>query len=175
LSGYIADPSVVEELAAIVRSLPARQEYVADPVFGDNGKMYVSADIPKLFEELLLPLATVITPNAFEAEVLTGVKIGTLEDAARCCRVLFDKGCELKTVIITSCSLGQHEDRVTLVAAIRESPRVLVSHVDRLNGYYIVGMIESRVARSLTHSLTHRSFVFARGRAICSRRCFSAT
>ena len=54
LSGYIGDPSIVEELAAIVRELPGR-EYVADPVFGDEGKLYVSSAIPRRFEELLLP------------------------------------------------------------------------------------------------------------------------
>ena len=39
--------------------------------------------IPERFEKLLLPLATVITPNDFEAEVLTGVRISTLGDAVR--------------------------------------------------------------------------------------------
>ena len=138
LSGYIGDPSIVEELAAIVRELPGR-EYVADPVFGDEGKLYVSSAIPRRFEELLLPLATVITPNQFEAEVLTGVKIATLEDAARACRVLFDKGCGLKTVVITSCGLGEreHKGHVTLVASVREFPkRVLVSRVAKVDGYF---------------------------------------
>ena len=137
LSGYIGDASVVEQLAAIVSSLPGRREYVADPVFGDEGKLYVPSAIPEKFEELLLPLATVLTPNDFEVEVLTGVRISTLADAARACGVLFDKGPLLRTVVITSCSLSTGE--VTLIASIRESAeagRILVSRVARLDGYF---------------------------------------
>ncbi len=137
LSGYIGDASVVEQLAAIVTSLPGRREYVADPVFGDAGKLYVPPMIPERFEKLLLPLATVITPNDFEAEVLTGVRISTLGDAVRACRVLFDKGPALRTVVITSSSLSDGD--VTLLASFRESAeagRILVSRVARLDGYY---------------------------------------
>jgi pyridoxine kinase len=137
LSGYIGDASIVEQLAAIVSSLPGRKEYVADPVFGDEGKLYVPSVIPERFEKLLLPLATVLTPNDFEVELLTGIRISTLADALRACGVLFDKGRALRTVVITSCSLSA--DDVTLVACHRESAeagRILVSRVARLDGYF---------------------------------------
>ena len=137
LSGYIGDASVVEQLASIVSSLPAREEYVADPVFGDEGSLYVPPVIPERFEQLLLPLATVLTPNQFEAELLTGLKISTLEDAARACQALFEKGKGLRTVVITSCSLSA--GHVTVVASFRETAsagRVLMSQIRRLDGYF---------------------------------------
>lgn len=163
LSGYIGDETIVEELATIVSALPARQEFVADPVFGDDGHFYVKDTIPQLFERLLLPLATVITPNQFEAEVLTGVQISTLEDAARACRILFDKGPLLKTVVITSCSLSA--EHVTLVASAREfaEDRVLVLPVKKLDGYSYTGTHVLVISHSV-FALNRSSFSFSRNR-----------
>jgi pyridoxine kinase len=137
LSGYIGDVTIVEQLAGIVASLPELQEYVADPVFGDNDKLYVPEEVPRRFEQLLLPLATVLTPNQFEAQLLTGMEISNLEDAAMACRVLFGKGRALKTVVITSCSISA--DHVTLLASTRSTSacsRLLVSRVPKLRGYF---------------------------------------
>lgn len=41
---------------------------------GDNGSLYVSKEVPDLYRSLLRK-ATLITPNQFEATVLTGIKI----------------------------------------------------------------------------------------------------
>ena len=41
---------------------------VCDPVMGDNGKMYVPAELLPLYREHIVPLADIITPNQFEAE-----------------------------------------------------------------------------------------------------------
>lgn len=40
----------------------------AAAVMGDEGKLYVDADVVPIYRDLLLPLATVITPNWFEVE-----------------------------------------------------------------------------------------------------------
>ena len=41
---------------------------VCDPVMGDNGRMYVPAELLPLYREHIVPLADIITPNQFEAE-----------------------------------------------------------------------------------------------------------
>ena len=46
--------------------------YVLDPVLGDDGKFYVPQVLTEFFKTSLMPLATVITPNQFEAEILSG-------------------------------------------------------------------------------------------------------
>jgi pyridoxine kinase len=48
---------------------------VLDPVLGDEGKCYVKQEVVDVMRETLVPLATVCTPNAFEAELLTGIKV----------------------------------------------------------------------------------------------------
>ena len=48
--------------------MPAAAVPVCDPVMGDNGKMYVPAELLPLYREQIVPLADIITPNQYEAE-----------------------------------------------------------------------------------------------------------
>ena len=41
---------------------------VCDPVMGDNGKMYVPAELLPIYREEIVALADIITPNQYEAE-----------------------------------------------------------------------------------------------------------
>ena len=57
-------------------------------MLGDEGRLYVPAENVDIYREEVLPLASMITPNQFEAELLSGVTITTQEDAVRACTVL---------------------------------------------------------------------------------------
>ncbi len=46
--------------------------YVCDPVLGDNGKYYVPPALVDIFRATVIPRAYMITPNQFEAELLSG-------------------------------------------------------------------------------------------------------
>lgn len=50
---------------------------------GDNGKLYVHADMVPLFREKLVPLADVLTPNQFELEQLVGRPIASCVNERR--------------------------------------------------------------------------------------------
>lgn len=39
---------------------------------GDDGKLFLPAELIPLYQRVILPLAATVTPNAFEAEQLTG-------------------------------------------------------------------------------------------------------
>ena len=41
---------------------------VCDPVMGDDGKMYVPAELLDVYRDKIVPLADIISPNQFEAE-----------------------------------------------------------------------------------------------------------
>ena len=67
---------------------------------------------PKATETLvgrLLPLATVVTPNAMEAEVISGVKIGTLEDGKRAAKKIATLG--PGAVVVKGGHILQREDK----------------------------------------------------------------
>ena len=82
----------------MIRKHPAchRQMYglsaVCDPVMGDNGKLYVSKELVPAYRDQIISLATVLTPNQYEAEVLTGIKIDSKKSALQACQALHDRG-----------------------------------------------------------------------------------
>ncbi|KAJ1550397.1 hypothetical protein HK405_000710, partial [Cladochytrium tenue] len=73
---YLGRASSLEVIAEFVKRLRAvnpKVVFVLDTVMGDEGALYVPAELVPLYRDTLLPLADVVTPNAFEAEQLTGI------------------------------------------------------------------------------------------------------
>ena len=65
---------------------------VSDPVMGDHGKLYVKPELVPCYKEDIVRLASIMTPNQFEAEQLVGQRIITEEDALAACQTLHDRG-----------------------------------------------------------------------------------
>ncbi|XP_063901238.1 pyridoxal kinase-like [Zophobas morio] len=104
LTGYMASESILKSVTYIIMALKTKNSaivYVCDPVLGDNDRLYVSETLVHLYRSELLPLADIITPNQFEAEILSGVKI--VDDRSAKCAMedLLRRG--PLTVVITSC------------------------------------------------------------------------
>jgi pyridoxine kinase len=103
LTGYIGSPSflhAVVQVATKLKALNPGLQYVCDPVLGDEGKLYVAEALVETYKTQVLPLADVLTPNQFEAEILTGIKIQSESDAQRACLLLHAHG--PRTVVVTS-------------------------------------------------------------------------
>ena len=111
LTGYIGSASFLQAVVQIAHKLKKVNPqliYVCDPVLGDEGKIYVPEDLVEMYKTLVLPVADVLTPNQFEAEMLTGIKIQTESDAQRACLLLHAHG--PKTVVVTSANLEGEVD-----------------------------------------------------------------
>lgn len=74
--------------------------YLCDPVLGDEGKLYVPAELIPIFQEQLTPLAQIITPNQFELEKLTGSPIADEGAAWRAVDKMHAKG--IPNVVVSS-------------------------------------------------------------------------
>ena len=85
LSGYMGDASVGEIIVGAVAKVKqhnGKAVYCCDPVMGDAGRgFFVRPGLPEFIKGVAVPAADIITPNQFELEFLTGVEIGSLEDA----------------------------------------------------------------------------------------------
>lgn len=110
LTGYTRDKSFLGMVVDIVQELKqqnSRLVYVCDPVMGDKwngeGSMYVPQDLLPVYREKVVPMADIITPNQFEAELLSGRKIHSQEEAFEVMDVLHRMGPD--TVVITSSDL----------------------------------------------------------------------
>ena len=70
----VYDSSTIKSLYKYLKGIEI--PIVVDPVIrSTTGGVLLRKDAVKNFKKLLIPLATVITPNKFEAEYLTGIKI----------------------------------------------------------------------------------------------------
>jgi pyridoxine kinase len=116
LSGYLGQAgngAVVAEAVRRVRAANPRALYACDPVMGDRRSgLFVKPDIPPVFEGLLLPLADIAFPNAFELAQITGGGTGTLIDALAAADRL----------------------RAAMRSTLPQGPLVLVKSLDRTDG-----------------------------------------
>lgn len=94
-AGYIGSVGLLEVIKRVVLTLREYNQnlsYVCDPVLGDDGKLYLPAEMVPLYSKELVSVATVLTPNQFEAEQLTGQEIRTEQQALQACRSLLQQG-----------------------------------------------------------------------------------
>ncbi|XP_056096851.1 pyridoxal (pyridoxine, vitamin B6) kinase a [Rhinichthys klamathensis goyatoka] len=106
LTGYCRDDSFLETVVNIVQELKRANPslvYVCDPVLGDNGAMYVPENMLPVYRDKVVPVADIITPNQFEAQLLTGRSISSEKDAVEVMNLLHSMGPD--TVVITSSDL----------------------------------------------------------------------
>lgn len=96
VSGYfgtVDNGQVFAQWARRVLADNRQLEYWLDPVIGDTHTgPYVEPALEAVFREQLLPLATVVTPNAFELGRLTGRDALGQDDAIAAARELLQRG-----------------------------------------------------------------------------------
>lgn len=140
LTGYTSSLDIGRETAAAVnRVLTASKSafYVCDPVLGDDGRFYVPQELTEFFKTQLLPLATVVTPNQFEAEVLSGIDITSFDTAREACNVLHSLG--PKVCILKGLQLKDNSaDDLSIVSSILidGKQQILRLNIDRVEGKF---------------------------------------
>jgi pyridoxine kinase len=107
VTGYLGSPGVAAVVADFVeRALLRNRElvYLCDPVIGDDGRIYVADGILDVVRHRLLPAASLIMPNQFELELLSGITIADAE--ALCAATAAIAGLGRIDVVATGCALG---------------------------------------------------------------------
>ncbi|KAF5286804.1 hypothetical protein FQR65_LT12425 [Abscondita terminalis] len=124
LTGYIGSPLFLNRIASLVKDLKATNPdliYVCDPVMGDNGKMYVPKELLPIYKNLVA-LADVVTPNQYEVELLTDMKINSVNDAWNAIDCLHNLGC--KTVVLSSTELGDESCLLGLASSKTDKEQI---------------------------------------------------
>lgn len=138
LTGYIGSAGFLKYIAHVVKQLREVNPdlvYVCDPVMGDNGKMYVPEELLEIYKNTILPLADIITPNQFEAELLTGKQIKSVDDAWQAVEHFHKKGCH--TVVLSSTDLGNDENLLALASSRTGNQKTeLTIHIPKLPGIF---------------------------------------
>ncbi len=106
-TGMLSSSAIIE---TVVRELKRHgvTRLVVDPVMvAKGGDRLLQEDAVQALRTLLLPLATVVTPNVPEAEVLAGITIRTPEDAREAARKIVALGA--KSVVVKGGHLSGSE------------------------------------------------------------------
>ena len=91
-TGMLASAEVVAAASKAIRDFEI-EKLVVDPVFVSKHRdRLLSEDAVEALKSELLPLATVITPNLFEASGLLGSEVSTLEEMHAAARSLHELG-----------------------------------------------------------------------------------
>jgi hydroxymethylpyrimidine/phosphomethylpyrimidine kinase len=91
-TGMLASVGVIETVGKVLRDYRPPY-YVLDPVMiSKTGFRLLAADAVGALRDILLPLATLVTPNVHEAEALTGIRVRTPAEAEAAGRRLVAAG-----------------------------------------------------------------------------------
>lgn len=130
-SGMLSDASIMEEIANVIDSTFStdyRPPYVLDPVMvAKGGAVLLEAGEVSALKSILLPMASLVTPNIPEAEALTGLEVETLDDQKRTAEIILTMGAG--ATLVKGGHLG--DDEVCDVLATQEDMDVFTS--PRLN------------------------------------------
>ncbi|WP_052646403.1 pyridoxal kinase [endosymbiont of Acanthamoeba sp. UWC8] len=105
LSGYMGSREICLEVFETVERFKSKNKhliYLCDPVIG-NTSCYVKPEVLEFFKANLQ--ADIITPNEFEAEILSGIKIKTIKDLKDVAEYFHNRG--VKIVVITGLNLRE--------------------------------------------------------------------
>jgi hydroxymethylpyrimidine/phosphomethylpyrimidine kinase len=149
--GMLGTAAIVETVAVMLveRPVPA---VVVDPVMiATSGDRLLAADAEDAIRRLLVPLATVVTPNVPEATALTGVEIDSVDGLVAAGRALIAMGAS--AAVVKGGHLGGAESVDVLVTQGGgvhrfEAPRIATANTHG-TGCTLSAAIASQLVRGL--------------------------
>lgn len=92
--GMLSNASIIQRVAEKLKEYKALN-IVVDPVMvSTSGSDLMKSDSVEALLKHLIPMAGVVTPNKFEAEILSGLKIESERDMERAAEAILAHGCE---------------------------------------------------------------------------------
>jgi len=137
LTGYIRSVEFLHAIVEVHSRLKAANpdlRYVCDPVLGDDDKLYVPQEMVEIYKSDLIPLSNIITPNHFEAEVLTGISVRNQAQAVQACKLLHEMG--PKVVVITSIPIPDNDLLVVLSEIKDDKQSIYTLTCPKVSGRY---------------------------------------
>lgn len=93
-TGMLLSSGIVREVAAFFQKNPSAPLVVDPVIISTSGRRLLQTSAVEVLKRELLPLCALVTPNVFEAEILTGRKIATLEDLRQSAKIIHQEyGC----------------------------------------------------------------------------------
>lgn len=142
LTGYVPGEEGVEAVGKVGEDLKTNNPsliWLLDPVLGDAGRMYVSEKTIPVYQDILKSgKVTLVTPNQFEAELLTGVKI-TDRETLRQALTAFHTTYKTPYVAISSLSFSDNDNILYSAGSTMESDgstKTYIYEFNKINSYF---------------------------------------
>ena len=151
-TGMLSSAAIVDCVADAVKRLEL-SPLVVDPVMvAATGAQLLQDDAVKSVKHDLVPLATVVTPNIPEAEVLTGIEIETIEDMELAGGELVAAGAG--AAVVKGGHLDDGSGRVTDVLVTRDGAKRFTSlRIDTTSSHGTGCTFASAIAAHLAHGI----------------------
>ena len=124
VSGYMGSADICLAVQQTVQKLKLHQPdllYLCDPVIG-NQHCFVKPEVLEFFKNQLI--ADIITPNQFEAEILSGIKINNRDDLKKIAEFFHQKG--IKILVITGLlKFSDDEDEMAIFVSDQKKQYLL--------------------------------------------------
>jgi hydroxymethylpyrimidine/phosphomethylpyrimidine kinase len=172
-TGMLHDATVIETIAAVIEQRAPEVPLVVDPVMAaKGGARLIDPDAVEVLKRLLISRALVLTPNLPEAEILSGMSIGSAAEMLRAGEHLLMLGC--RAVLVKGGHLSGETVSDVLVtvtgARVWENPRLATRHTHG-TGCTLASAIAAGVSQGLdvehavdrARSYVHRAIAEAPG------------
>jgi hydroxymethylpyrimidine/phosphomethylpyrimidine kinase len=120
-TGMLSSAEIIAAVADRIR-VHKIANLVVDPVMvAASGDILLESDAIALMREVMLPLATVVTPNLYEAAILTGLEVSNLEQMHAAARRLVEMGARAalvkggRLVHVAGAESNQSEDAIDVL------------------------------------------------------------
>ncbi len=152
--GMLANAGVIEEVADRIKKYKMNF-VVLDPVMiAKSGDRLIHKDSQKALIEKIFPLAYLITPNLYEAEVLTGIQIKNVEQMIEAAKMMLKMG--PKNVLIKGGHLSGEKDAIDVLVNEKNTFEFVSPRIKTKNTHGTGCTYSSAIAAYLAkgHSLT---------------------
>ncbi|EDO18771.1 hypothetical protein Kpol_1028p45 [Vanderwaltozyma polyspora DSM 70294] len=114
ITGYIPDIKSLEFLGEEISSLREicdTLKWILDPVLGDNGKMYLAEGIKTTYKNILSSSKIYLTtPNQFEMEMLTSMKINDISSLRQAFVIFHELYPRVENIVVTGIEINYREN-----------------------------------------------------------------
>ena len=142
------------EVVDLVSSKIDSFQTILDPVMvATSGDKLLEDNCINSIKKSLLPLAYLVTPNSYEAEILTGISIKNINDQTKAAKKLQELGA--KNVLIKGGHVTSNETVVDLL--LTENEEIIINESKRINSKNTHGTgctLASAIAAQIGHKMS---------------------
>lgn len=146
-TGMLLNEEIINAVASQVKIL-GLNNLVVDPVMvSRTGAQLIDDDAVASLRDVLIPLATIVTPNRYEAQILSGLEIHTLDDMLTAAQHIYQLGA--KAVLVKGGAMTGNLRGVDVWFDGKDVSTLTTSLVETSNNHGTGCTISSAIAANL--------------------------